>query len=53
MMNWKYFFAFLLVLVTALPAFAVDKPGLYLVAGKAFDATTAEDFGLVGFNNSR
>ncbi len=53
-MNRKNFLAVLLSLGTILPVFvfAFDKPGIYLVAGKAFNATTAEDFGLVGQDSS-
>ena len=51
-MNWKNLLAVLLGLGAMLPVFAFDKPGIYLVAGKAFNATTAEDFGLVGQDSS-
>ena len=46
-MNWKKCLTVLLSLTATLPAFALDKPGFYMAAGMAFDATTAEDFGYV------
>jgi len=48
----KNFLAVLLTLGTMLPVFAFDKPGVYLVAGKTFHATSAEDFSLVGRDSS-
>lgn len=51
-MYWKTCCAFLLTLATTLPAFAVDKPGFYMAAGMASDATTAGDSSLVGFDAS-
>lgn len=50
-MSWEKCCAFLLALATTLPAFAVDKPGFYMAAGMALDATTAEDSGLVGIDS--
>ncbi len=47
-MYWKTCCAFLLTLATTLPAFAVDKPGFYIAAGMASDATTAGDSSLIG-----
>lgn len=52
MTTWKNFVAVLLILGAPLPVFSVEKPGVYLVAGKTFDATTAADFGLAGLDNS-
>ena len=51
-MSWKKCCAFLLALTTTLPAFAVDKPGFYMAAGMALDATTAGDSSLIGFDTS-
>ena len=51
-MSWKKCLTVLLSLSATLPAFASDKPGVYLVAGKSFNATTTEDFGLVGQDSS-
>jgi len=42
---------FLLALATTLPALATDKPGFYMAAGMASDATTAGDSGLVGLDS--
>lgn len=50
-MYWKKCCAFLLALTTTLPAFAADKPGFYMAAGMALDATTAGDSGLVGIDS--
>lgn len=50
-MYWKTCCAFLLTLATTLPGFAVDKPGFYMAAGMASDATTAGDSGLVGIDS--
>lgn len=50
-MNWKKCLTVLLSLTATLPVFAFDKPGFYMAAGTAFDATTAEDFGLVGLDS--
>lgn len=46
-MNWKKYFIVLMTLGSTFPAFAIDKPGFYVAAGMALDATTAEDFGFV------
>ena len=51
-MNWKRCLTVLLSLTTTLPVFALDKPGFYMAAGMALDATTAEDFGLVAQDSS-
>ena len=51
-MHWKKFLAVLLSLIAALPAFAADKPGFYIAAGLAADATSAGDSGLIGFDTS-
>lgn len=50
-MHWKKCCTFLLMLATTLPAFAIDKPGFYMAAGMASDATTAGDSGLVGIDS--
>lgn len=50
-MHWKKCGAFLLALATTLPAFAIDKPGFYMAAGLAADATTAGNSGLVGIDS--
>lgn len=47
-MHWKKFLAVLLSLIAALPAFAADKPGFYIAAGLAADATIAGDSSLIG-----
>ena len=50
-MSWQKCCAFLLTLATTLPSFAIDKPGFYMAAGVASDATTAGDSGLVGIDS--
>jgi hypothetical protein len=47
-MHWKKCCTFLLAIATTLPAFAVDKPGFYMAAGMALDATTAGDSSVMG-----
>lgn len=51
-MNRKKCLAVLVTLTMTLPVLAQDKPGIYLVAGKAFNATTAEDLSVVGQDSS-
>ena len=51
-MTWKKYLTVLLSLTATLPVFASDKPGVYLVAGKSFNANTTEDFGLEGQDSS-
>ncbi len=50
-MHWNKYLAALLSFVVVLPAFAASKPGFYLGAGLASDATTAGDSGLVGLDS--
>jgi hypothetical protein len=50
-MKWKKYLIVFLSLIAALPAFAWDKPGFYMAAGLAVDATTAGDAGLVGLDS--
>jgi hypothetical protein len=50
-MHWKKCCTFLLAIATTLPAFAVDKPGFYMAAGMALDATTAGDSGVAGLDS--
>jgi hypothetical protein len=49
--HWNKYLAALLSFVVVLPAFAASKPGFYLGAGLASDATTAGDSGLVGLDS--
>lgn len=51
-MDWRKYLAVLFTLTITLPVFAFDKPGFYITAGMALDATTAEDFGLAGLDNA-
>lgn len=50
-MDWKKCLAALLTLSVAVPALAWDKPGFYMAAGLATDATIAGDAGLVGLDS--
>ncbi len=50
-MHWRKCCVFLLAIATTLPALATDKPGFYMAAGMASDATTAGDSGLVGLDS--
>ena len=50
-MGWRKHLAVLLSLIGALPALAWDKPGFYMAAGFAVDATTAGNAGLVGLDS--
>ena len=50
-MDWGRYLAVLLTLTAAVPVLAWDKPGFYMAAGLAVDATTASDAGLVGLDS--
>ena len=50
-MHWKKYLAALLSFMVVLPAFAASKPGFYMAAGLASDATTAGDSGLEGLDS--